>query len=114
MTILTYFSVSPPTIMTHPTEELHILAGNSVTFTVVATGELSTFIYEWRRDGVALDNNGHSGGIITGADTDTLSISQLEVNDEGDYNVFIMNDAGGIASNVAALSLRKSYMGAEF
>ena len=109
MIILTYFSVSPLTIMIHPTEELHILAGDSVTFTVVATGELSTFIYEWRKDGDDLVNN---APVITGADTATLSISQLKVNDEGDYNVFIMNDAGGIASNVAALSFRKSYMGA--
>ncbi len=107
MTIITYLvlSILAPTITDHPTDQLNIVAGNPATFTVIATGLLSTFVYEWRKDGVAINKDAPR---ITGADTAILSISMVAIGDEGNYNVFIMNDAGDATSESAMLSIRES------
>ncbi len=93
--------------MDHPTDQLNNVAGNPATFTVIATGMLSTFVYEWRKDGVAISNDAPR---ITGADTAILSISMVAIGDEGNYNVFIMNDAGDATSESAMLSIRESVL----
>ncbi len=87
--------------MAHPTDQLNIVVGGPATFTVIASGAV---VYEWRKDGVAINNSVR----ITGADTAMLSISSIATGDEGNYNVFIMNDAGDATSTVAMLSIRES------
>ncbi len=91
--------------MTNPTDQLNVVAGNPATFTVVPTGQSSTYIYEWQKNGGAISNDAPR---ITGANTTMLSISSVATGDEGNYNVFIMNDAGDTTSTVAMLSIRES------
>jgi uncharacterized delta-60 repeat protein len=62
--------------------------GTAATFTVVAeTFAGETIGYQWRKDGVALVD----GGDIVGATTATLTISNLDASDEGDYDVVATN-----------------------
>jgi len=72
-----------PVISTAPANQV-VCEGNSVSFTVVATG--TTLIYQWRKGTVNLVN----GGNISGATSATLTIYPASMSDEAsDYNVII-------------------------
>jgi len=59
-------------------------AATTATFTVVlATNSTPPFAYQWFRDGT---NALIDGGNITGAATDTLTLSNVLAADEGDYS----------------------------
>src|SRR4030095_9529591 len=66
-------SVSAPT-------SLALCAGSDAQFSVVAQGQ-PTLTYQWRKDTTPLSN----GGRVSGADTDTLAISDTVPGDNGAY-----------------------------
>lgn len=84
-------AVSAPTITTQPASQT-IAAGNSVTFSVVATGSPT---YYWHKNGV----------FITGANSSTYTISNVTSGDAGTYMVAVINSAGSLNSNDATLTV---------
>ncbi len=71
--------------------------GETFKIFVEVTGTNPT--YRWRRNGVNL----FDGGDISGSATDTLTISNIEASDAGNYDVVITGYCAGATSNVAAL-----------
>jgi uncharacterized repeat protein (TIGR02543 family) len=88
-----------PTITTHPISQT-ITEGQSVTFTVVATGD-EPLSYQWKKDG----DNLTDGGRISGATTATLTISNAQASDAGSYTVVVTNAAGSVTSDAATLTV---------
>lgn len=89
---------SPPQI----TQDLQPVVGptnGTVTLTVGATGTGLT--YQWRRNGVPLQN----GGNISGATSATLTISGLNSSDVGIYSVAIFSPAGSTVSANASVNV---------
>lgn len=86
----------PVAIVQHPVETLRC-AGDTATLHVAATG--SNLSYQWRRNGVALSDDGR----IDGVHTETLVIAQLTATDAGTYRVDVTGDCGGAQSEAAAL-----------
>ncbi len=78
----------PPLIITEPTNQT-ACTGNSVSFTVSATG--TNLSYQWRKGLVNLVD----GGNISGAQTATLTINPTTIVDAAlDYNVVVSGPAG--------------------
>ncbi|MBI4323642.1 MAG: immunoglobulin domain-containing protein, partial [Chloroflexi bacterium] len=83
----------PPTISLQPQGQT-VEAGQSVTFTAVATGyPLPT--YQWRKNGMDMP----------GATRFSLTLTNVQASDTGDYTVIVSNTAGTVTSQVAALIL---------
>lgn len=83
----------------HP-QSATVFEGQSVTFQV-ATGGSGGLVYQWRRDGDDLAN----GGTISGADTDTLQISNARRADAGFYDCLVSDGRCGQASDPALLNV---------
>ena len=81
----------PPTITVQPANTSKIY-GESITLSVTATGPSLT--YQWYKDGTAL-----SGEIGS-----TLTISDFQESNKGDYHVVSTNAYGTVTSNTATLS----------
>jgi hypothetical protein len=73
-------------------------AGGSAAFSVTASGQ-GRLAYQWRKNGVNLV----AGGRITGVDTPSLVITNLQETDRGQYDVVITGACGSITSNPAGL-----------
>ena len=74
---------SSPIITTEPINQT-VCAGNSINFSVTATG--SGLTYQWRKGTVNLIN----GGNISGANSDTLTINPVNISDTAyNYNVVV-------------------------
>ncbi|HEX6427349.1 MAG TPA: hypothetical protein VF008_06665 [Niastella sp.] len=73
-----------------------VCMGSPVTFTIGATG--SALTYQWRKDGVN----------IPSATSNSYTIANAIVADDGQYEVVITNPCGIIVSNVATLSVKSS------
>ncbi len=84
---------STPTITTQPVSQT-ITAGNSVTFTVAASGT-GTLAYQWYFGGTA----------ISGATNSTYSIAAVAATDAGSYYVTVTNSIGSVSSNAATLTV---------
>lgn len=80
---------STPSIMTEP-EGSCVTAGSTVSLSVVASGRFLS--YEWFEGSVGLIDD----DVITGADTNTLTISDVAVN--ATYHVEVSNVAGRVSS----------------
>lgn len=78
----------------------HLARGSSIIFRVEALGA-ATLSYTWRRGGVPLAN----GGRVSGADTNTLTITGLQLVDAGSYDVVVSNSIGSSPSNSAELTI---------
>lgn len=90
---------SLPAISVQPTP-VSICAGNNAVFSVTASG--SGVSYQWRKDGVPLSN----GGSISGATTNTLTISSTVLGDAGIYSVVVSGTCTpSITSTGAALTI---------
>jgi pectate lyase len=85
--------ITPPTITTQPTAQAAPL-GSNVSFNVAASGT-SPFNFQWKKDGAD----------IAGANSDTLSMSNVQDGDAGTYTVVVSNAAGSAASAAAALTV---------
>ncbi|MFO0833778.1 MAG: immunoglobulin domain-containing protein [Phycisphaerales bacterium] len=81
-----------PAIITQPQSQT-ISLGSPVTFSVVATGP--SLQYQWYK------NNATIGG----ANASSYTINSVVQNDAGDYFCLVSNSCGGLASNVATLTV---------
>ncbi len=80
-----------PTITSNPGDAMKC-PGDSVTFTVGASGTAPLF-YQWRKN----------GGEISGATGSSYTIIPVAANDSGTYDVVVTNACGSATSSVAVL-----------
>ena len=90
--------VVKPSITTQPKSQT-VTEGNSVTFSVVATGT-ATLKYQWKKNGTA----------ISGATSSSYKISSVKASDEGSYAVTVSNSAGSVTSSAAVLTVNPVLM----
>ena len=88
-----------PVILAQPTNWV-AGTGNNTSVGVTAAGTESLF-YQWRKDGQDLTD----GPRISGAQSKLLTITGVETNDAGGYQVVITNAHGAATSEVAVLSV---------
>ncbi|MGD0016745.1 MAG: immunoglobulin domain-containing protein [Verrucomicrobiia bacterium] len=88
-----------PMITSQP-QSLTVTNGNPAAFSVTASG-IAPLIYQWQKDGTNLVN----GGNVSGATTNTLTLSTTTTNDDGNYTVIITNTYGSVTSSVATLTV---------
>jgi len=91
--IVTVTPIGPPQILLQP-QTLTIIAGGTATFTVEATNGVP-LSYQWSRNGI----------VIQGATGSSVSITNVQPTDMGDYSVMVSNDEGGTASALAGLTV---------
>ncbi len=84
----------PPVIIVQPMSQ-EVLIGESVTFSVVATGT-EPLSYQWL----------FNGNPIPGATSSTYSISQVTEANAGNYSVIVSNVAGTAISSTAVLTVK--------
>ena len=85
--------LTPPSITTQPQSQT-VSAGNSATFTVVASGD-ATLAYQWRK------NNSPIGG-ATGT---SYTINNTGSSDIASYSVVVTNNVGSATSGAAVLTV---------
>ncbi len=83
-----------PTITVHPQSRVECDGAAETTFRVTATGS-DPLAYLWRKDGT----------VIPGADSETYTISPVDPNDAGSYDVVVANSCGAAISDVAMLAV---------
>jgi len=86
--------VTAPTITSHPISQTKSV-GDSVTFSVTATGDPAP-TYQWKKN----------GGDIPGATSSSYTIPSVVVADGADYTCVATNAGGSATSNAATLSIR--------
>jgi hypothetical protein len=91
--------LSPPAITADPVSATN-LAGSSVSFSAGATGT-TPLTYRWLKSGVTLTN----GGRLTGANSNILTITNLQSSDAADYALSASNAVGVATSAVATLTV---------
>lgn len=75
--------------------------GSTVSFSAAASGN-NGFTYQWQKNGSPLSN----GGNVSGATTDTLTLSNIQAADEAAYSVVISSPgATSVTSRVASLDV---------
>src|SRR5204863_7046926 len=80
--------------------------GGAAALSVTAASGYSGLSYQWRHDGLALtDGPTGSGSSISGAQSESLSITGLTNHDLGTYDCLVSNSCGSSASNSATLSI---------
>jgi probable HAF family extracellular repeat protein len=84
----------PPTISAQPSSPVSVIVSNNATFTVTASGT-ATLIYQWRLNGT---NIGYGTGT-------SLTITNAQATNAGNYTVVITNNYGSITSSPAALTV---------
>jgi hypothetical protein len=82
-----------PVVTTAPQDQT-VSAGQSVTFTVTASGR-PTPTYQWKKDGIA----------IAGATSASYTISAVKPSDAGSYTVAVSNSVGSVTSSASALTV---------
>ena len=85
-----------PVITAQPISQT-VLAGETVTFTVMAVGKPPLF-YHWQRNGTNLSD----GGNISGSASTALTLLSASLADAGTYSVVVGN-ADGVAASVGAV-----------
>src|SRR6185369_3802896 len=81
-----------PVISQQPVSQTNIV-GTTANFTVVADGTLP-FYYRWYLNGNPMSDNAR----VTGSLTATLTISNVQTSDAGNYFVTVTNPAGSVTS----------------
>jgi len=102
LTLSNYTAALPeaPGITTEPTPSLIVTNGKPANLSVVAYGS-PALAYQWRKNGANLSN----GGNVSGATTNSLTLSTTTTNDSANYTVVITNAYGSVTSSVAALNV---------
>ena len=90
---------TPPTIIGQP-ESQTVVAGTNVAFTVTATGT-EPRAYQWRNGGANLTD----GGNISGATTASLTLTNVQSANAGNYDVVVTNVSGNVTSLPAVLTV---------
>ena len=98
--LISLYTVEPPQVTVHPADQINLAPGSDVSFSVTATGT-APLSYQWQKYGVDLPD----GGSITGATTDTLTITGVMEIDEGGYRCVVSNAVGKENSNAAVLTV---------
>jgi DNA/RNA endonuclease G (NUC1) len=88
-----------PSIATQPSSRTATAGGNA-SFTVSASGT-APLSYQWRRGGTPLAND----AVISGANTATLTFTNLDASYAGTYDVVVTNPVGQTTSNPATLTV---------
>jgi N-acetylmuramoyl-L-alanine amidase len=88
-----------PSIVTQPQSKT-VNPGSTVQFSVVASGN-PPLSYQWRRNGANLAN----GGKFSGVNTATLTITNVQQTEAGNYDVVVSNTNGSVTSATAALAV---------
>ncbi len=88
----------PPGFVGEPPRSQALYAGRTARFSAPATGS-SPLIYHWRKNGTNINN----GGNISGALTDSLTISNVAIADAGAYALVVSNSVGAITSAPPAM-----------
>ncbi len=96
---LAVLEVIDPAITNQPPSRM-VPAGGTAAFTVGAAGTPS-LSYRWKKGGVDLSN----GGNVSGATSSTLTLSNVQNGDVGNYSVAVTNTVGFALSAAAALAL---------
>ena len=96
----------PPKISTHPSSQESILPGNSVAFTIQATGtEPLTYQWQW------LPPAGNDGGSEEWQNLNCnkvgLKVTGVQANNAGYYRCVVSNSAGSDTSQCALLTVGK-------
>jgi len=91
-------TVAVPPVITQQPVNVTTNVDGSATFTAVADGTNPLF-YQWQKNGAGLTNSDR----ISGADSSTLTLTNLTLSDAGIYNVLVTNTAGSAASLYAVL-----------
>jgi hypothetical protein len=91
--------VNPAVVVTSAPMSASGLPGDTVGFTVGATG--SNLTYRWRKGGVDLADGGH----VAGAATPALTVSSLAASDEGEYDCVVGGDCPSVTSAPAFLAI---------
>ena len=87
-----------PEILTQP-ESVSANIGSNVEFSIDTNGDISGF--QWRKDGSILSD----GGNISGALTSSLYITDISINDSGEYDCIINGICTNLNSDVALLTV---------
>jgi alpha-tubulin suppressor-like RCC1 family protein len=82
-----------PVITAQPVGQ-SVVAGSTVTLSVVAAGD-SPLAYQWRKD----------GGVISGANLTTLTLSEITLAHAGAYSVLVTNSVGNVLSEIASVNV---------
>ncbi len=85
--------INPPRIETPPASQ-RVAPGANVTFSVTVSGD-APLSYQWQLN----------GGNIPGATNPTLSLSNVQPVNSGNYRVVVQNPGGAVTSDPAALDL---------
>ena len=88
-----------PAFLTQPANRTNA-AGSTASFSVTAFAA-SSFSYQWCKNGTNLAN----GGNVSGANTNTLTLSNVQAGDVANYTVVIMNTSGSVTSSIASLTI---------
>ena len=94
-------SLVTPSITSQPAD-LTVTVGQTATFTVSATGD-TPLSYQWKKDGNILTD----GGNISGATEATLTITNAQASDAGNYTCCVSNREGDTTSNAATLTVNE-------
>ncbi len=95
----------PPDITSHPEDQI-INAGENAIFGITATGADS---YRWQENTGSSFENITDGGIYSGAETDTLTITGVSLDMTGyQYQCIATNTYGNTTSNIAELTVLTS------
>ncbi|MSU28557.1 MAG: hypothetical protein EXS27_11680, partial [Pedosphaera sp.] len=87
------FVISPPMVVTHPTNQ-SVTLGSNVTFTVVASGG-TPLTYQWRVNGAP----------IPGANNQSLTITGAQLSSAGIYDVLVSDGTFSVFSSSAVLTV---------
>jgi hypothetical protein len=99
-TIRLAFTATAPAITRQPQSQT-TTGGANVTFSVTATGR-PTPTYQWNFNGM----------IINGATSSTLSLTNVQSTNAGNYTVTVTNSSGSVTSNQALLTINAGGGGA--
>jgi uncharacterized delta-60 repeat protein len=91
--------LSAPAVFSQPASQTNS-PGSVARFSVVAGG-VAPLSYQWLKDGLDLGESGN----VSGVQTPTLTLSNLDRPDEGGYSVIISNSFGSVTSLVATLTV---------
>lgn len=104
VSIVPVSSVPPPAIISEPSSQQVLYVGQSVQFTV-ATASAPPISYQWQVEANGTYVNLTNGGRISGATSATLTITNLNLGDSTNYEVWLTNAGGTTNSTVAALTV---------
>ena len=99
-------TVDPPQIVVQPEDMLNLQLGQTVNFTLLATGHALT--YQWQfANGSALPNTTDYEGV----DTPTFTIKNVRMEHVGEYRCAVSNGAGTVYSSSVNLTIGESGWG---